>query len=317
MTDSSGPRLQIHVLVGSDEDVQRYEFEPGATIQIGRQPDSDIVMDHPRVSRSHATVYFDGGVWQYSSIGSNGSLIDDSAIKHVIIDDGACIRLGRDGGSLEFHLLEEEDREPGTITAHIVGMKEGDEESVRELWAHCFASVARIARNQMSGTARRMTDEEDVAASVFESLYFSTVQGKFPDLSNRESLWRLVVVMTRRKVADYVNREKAQKRGGGKVRGDSVGPPDSSGGAFDQFVSETPSPESVAMVEEETTRLLDLLPSEEHRQIALCRLEGNSVSETAEMLKLTVRTVERRLQQIRAIWAGELQGSEDSQNDDA
>ena len=124
-------------------------------------------------------------------------------------------------------------------------------------------------------------------------------------------------VMTRRKVADYVNREKAQKRGGGKVRGDSVGPPDSSGGAFDQFVSETPSPESVAMVEEETTRLLDLLPSEEHRQIALCRLEGNSVSETAEMLKLTVRTVERRLQQIRAIWAGELQGSEDSQNDDA
>lgn len=316
MSESSSPRLLIHVHA-DDGEGESLEFETDSTIQIGRQSDSDVVVDHPRVSRSHATVFFDGGVWQFSSIGSNGSFMNDEAVKHVLIEDGTAIRLGRDGGLIEFHTISDDDSgEAGTITAYIGGMKEGDEESVTELWAHCFASVARIARNQMSGTARRMTDEEDVAASVFESLYFSTVQGKLPDLSNRESLWRLIVVMTRRKVADYVNREKALKRGGGRVRGDSIGPPDSAG-AFDQFVSETPSPVKVAMIEEQTDRLLTLLPSDEHRNIALCRLEGNTVTETAETLNLSVRTVERRLQQIRTLWDDELQTADDSVDGEA
>jgi DNA-directed RNA polymerase specialized sigma24 family protein len=315
MPDSSGQRLHIQIVIGMDGDSVQYRvLEPGDVVRIGRLSECDIVMDHPRVSRSHATVFFEGGVWQYSSTGANGSYIDDESVTHVLIEDGTSIRLGRDGGLIEFRFPEDDDSDTGSITAFIGGMKAGDEESVRGLWAHCFASVARIARNQMSGTARRMTDEEDVAASVFESLYFSTVQGKLPDLSNRESMWRLIVVMTRRKVADYVNREKALKRGGGKVRGDSIGPPDSSGGAFDHFVSEAPSPMSIAMIEEETTRLLELLPSEEHRKIALCRLEGNTVTETAELLELSIRTVERRLMQIRTAWDDEMQNTGDSQD---
>lgn len=313
MSQSSGPPLLIRVLL--DGEVRAtYEFDSDTTIQVGRQADADVVVEHPKVSRSHATVFFDGGVWQFSSLGSNGSFVDDDddPVRHLFIDDETEVRLGRGGGLLQFQIVVPDDSaEAGTITHYIGGMKDGDEESVRELWAHCFASVARIARNQMSGTARRMTDEEDVAASVFESLYFSSVQGKLPDLSNRESLWRLIVVMTRRKVADYVNREKALKRGGGKVRGDSIGPPDSAG-AFDQFVSETPSALSVAMIEEQTDRLLMLLPSDEHRSIAVCRLEGNTVTETAEELGLSVRTVERRLQQIRTVWDQELQNSDDS-----
>ena len=35
-------------------------------------------------------------------------------------------------------------------------------------------------------------DEEDVAASVMESLFFGAEQGRFPNLADRDELWRRV-----------------------------------------------------------------------------------------------------------------------------
>ena len=309
-----GPQLMIRVLTDGKH-LSTQEYDADTSIQIGRHSECDIVINDPKVSRSHATAFFDGGVWQLSSVGSTGSYVVETGRKfnHALIDDEMQVRLGKTRNVLEFCIVrdDEDDGSTGSITLDIRGAKSGDEQSVQRLLEKCFASVARMARNQMSGAARRMSDEEDVAASVFESLYFSLVQGKLPELSDRQSLWRLISVMTRRKVADYVNRERAQKRGGGKVRGDSIGPPDAAS-PFDRFVGDAPTPVVNAIVEEQTTMLLKMLPSDEHRNIALCRLEGNTVTETAEILNLSVRTVERRLQQIRTTWDEELRKSDDS-----
>ena len=50
-------------------------------------------------------------------------------------------------------------------------------------------------------------------------------------------------------------------------------------------------------------RLLDLLPDDQMRQIALLKMEGHGNGEVAEMLDLSLRTVERRLGLIRRLWA--------------
>ena len=56
------------------------------------------------------------------------------------------------------------------------------------------------------------------------------------------------------------------------------------------------------MVADETQSLLDSLPDSTAKRIVLLRLEGYTQEEIAAELKCNVRTVERRLKQIRELW---------------
>jgi hypothetical protein len=64
---------------------------------------------------------------------------------------------------------------------------------------------------KLLGAPRGMADEEDVALSAFDSFCRGAEQGRFPQLSDRDDLWRLLFVITERKAIDLVNHEKAQK----------------------------------------------------------------------------------------------------------
>ena len=114
--------------------------------------------------------------------------------------------------------------------------------------------------------------------------------------------------MTRHTTVDSIHQERREKRGGGKVRGDSLGMFDlksegSGASAFDNFTSDEPTPETIIAVNEKMESLLSKLPDDQHRQIVLMRLEGYSNNEIATTLNSSLRTVERRLQQIRDLWS--------------
>jgi DNA-directed RNA polymerase specialized sigma24 family protein len=63
-----------------------------------------------------------------------------------------------------------------------------------------------------------------------------------------------------------------------------------------------PTPEFVAMVDEECERLLQALGDEELRRIAVWKLEGLTNEEIAERMSCITRTVERKLKRIRDKW---------------
>ena len=131
-------------------------------------------------------------------------------------------------------------------------------------------------------------------------------EGRFPELANRDNLWRLLVVMTARKTINYIHHERRQKRGGGTVRGDSIMPlsdSDSSPPGFDRFMADEPTPEFTAQVTEEAEQRLQSLGDETLRSIAIWKMEGYTNAEIAEMLSCTPRTVERKLQTIRTNWS--------------
>ena len=46
---------------------------------------------------------------------------------------------------------------------------------------------------------RRASDEEDVALSAFQSFYQGIARGRFPQLEDRDNLWRLLITITARK----------------------------------------------------------------------------------------------------------------------
>ena len=54
-----------------------------------------------------------------------------------------------------------------------------------------------------------------MALSAFDSFCRNAERGRFPQLADRDSLWRLLVVITARKAAHLVRDETRQKRGGG------------------------------------------------------------------------------------------------------
>ena len=60
-----------------------------------------------------------------------------------------------------------------------------------------------------------------------------------------------------------------------------------------------------AIVAEQLHNLLELLPDEELKQIAIARMEGQTNKEIAGRLGCKLRTIERRVAYIRVIWKEE------------
>lgn len=185
----------------------------------------------------------------------------------------------------------------GSITHWIREIQDGNHEVAQALWERYFAKLVQLARTELRGAKRQMADEEDVAISVFDSFCRAAEGGRFPDLADRDSLWRLLVRMTARKAID-VRRRETRLRRGGPVKAELTGEPTGEE-ALAVAIGDTPSPEFAAMMAEELRSLLDLLDDGELRAIALGKMEGYSNEELAERLDCSVRTVERRLSLIR------------------
>ena len=297
--------LIVH-LVGSP---RKWEVPVGSTIRIGRGPDNDISLAHQRVSRSHAVLHYEDGHWTCSCFGRNGTIVRGGNVENFEVEDGLMVQFG--GGTapvLHFQLagLDRDDPETAAVTNWLRRLNTGDRDALGDIWGRYFPRVVNLARVRLQARYRRMADEEDVALSVFQSLVDGVEQGKFPDLQNRDNLWRLLAVITSRKAVDRVQHERRQKRGGGDVRGDSIFLDETAeAGGFARFADDDPTPDLALDLAERADAMLDALPTDEHRRIAELRLEGHDNAEIAELLDINVRKVQRRLEDIRSEWQAE------------
>jgi DNA-directed RNA polymerase specialized sigma24 family protein len=195
-----------------------------------------------------------------------------------------------------------------SITGWLGELKDGDQAAAQPLWERYFAKLVAVARSKLKRlpTAGADEDEEDAALSAFNSFCTGAARGKFPQLTDRDDLWRLLVVITARKAMAQANRNARQKRGGGRVVSEAVlfghaGPEQTLAG-LEQVASEGPTPEFAAMMAEQCRILLDALGDDSLRQVALCRMEGYNNDEIADQLGCARRTVARRLELIRQTW---------------
>jgi RNA polymerase sigma factor (sigma-70 family) len=196
-----------------------------------------------------------------------------------------------------------------SVSEWIASLKHGDSEAVQQLWKKYSTALLRLARSRIKNLSQRAADEDDVAQSVFISLCRGASAGRFANVTNRDELWWLLVAMTVQKTIDLARKEQAQKRGAGRVQSEvTVSYPKGGSGDFslDSLVGNHPTPELLAIMDEEHRRLMAMLRNDQLRKIALWRIEGYTVGEVAERLAITSRSVERKLQLIRGAWATEL-----------
>src|SRR5262249_46355029 len=143
-------------------------------------------------------------------------------------------------------------------TRWLEALQEGDSAAAQRLWERYFPRLVGLARVRLRGLKGRVADEEDVALSALNSFYCNAKQGRFPQLADRGSLWRLLMVITARKAGRLMRAEGRLKRGGAAtvVAGAAAEADDY---LLAQLFSREPTPDLAAQVAEEYQRLLGLL----------------------------------------------------------
>src|SRR5262249_15763751 len=93
------------------------------------------------------------------------------------------------------------------VTVWLEGLPCGDETVARRIWHQYVERRLAFARKRLSAGNRRIADEDDLAVSAFFSLCHRLERGEFPDLRDREGLWRLLTTIIARKAAEEVRRQ--------------------------------------------------------------------------------------------------------------
>jgi DNA-directed RNA polymerase specialized sigma24 family protein len=187
----------------------------------------------------------------------------------------------------------------GDITQWIRQMKAGERQVVQHLWQGYFQRLVDVARRNLVALPRPARDASDVALSAFDSFIRGAEQGRFPKLEDRDDLWQLLVVITKRKAADriaFAHRDRRDCRRHAE---------DEDGSLLRGLLSREPDPAFEAQVGEECQRLLACLRNDELRQIAVRKMEGFTNEEIAEQFGIALASVGRRLALIRDAWIDE------------
>jgi DNA-directed RNA polymerase specialized sigma24 family protein len=182
----------------------------------------------------------------------------------------------------------------GSVTHWIRLLEAGEHEAAQPLWERYFSSLKALADRKLGGRPPAIADAEDVALSAFDSLCLGLRRGRFPQLEDRDNLWKLLVVITARKAAHLLRDQHSQKRGGLAGNADAI--------PLDEIIGPAPRPDFAAQISEEYERLLAVLPHDDLRRIAGWKLEAYTNAEIAAKLGCARRTVDRKLRLIRGLW---------------
>jgi RNA polymerase sigma-70 factor (ECF subfamily) len=166
-------------------------------------------------------------------------------------------------------------------------VRAGDEEAARELVRKYEAAIrlevrVRLRQRQL----RRYFDSMDICQSVLGSFFVRVALGQF-DLGRPEELLKLLVTMTRNKLAYQVRRQRAKNRDCRRVTDVPV----------QEVEAGVPGPGQVAAGREALEQFRARLSAEE-RRLADLRAQGRAWAEIAQYMGGTPQA--RRVQLARA-----------------
>src|SRR5262245_31900300 len=105
----------------------------------------------------------------------------------------------------------------GSVTQFFGRLRAGERGAADELWQRYCPRLLALARKTLAGRLPRGADAEDAVQSAFVSFWQRAEGGKFVGAIDRNQLWNLLGLITVRKALKQLERERAEKRGGGRV----------------------------------------------------------------------------------------------------
>jgi DNA-directed RNA polymerase specialized sigma24 family protein len=179
-----------------------------------------------------------------------------------------------------------------SVTEWVDQLKNRDPHAAQMLWERYFRRLVGLARKRLENAPRRAADEQDVAQEAIASVFRGVEEGRFPQLADRDDLWRLLVTVTVRKAAWRQRHDNRHKRRV-EINPDVV---------LEEIVALEPTQEFLVEVADECQRLLSCLRDPDLVEVARDKMEGYTSAEIAVRRHTALRTIERRLKLIRRIW---------------
>lgn len=162
----------------------------------------------------------------------------------------------------------------------------GDQDAAGELYVRYARQLARLADQHLSAKLAARLDGADIMQSAFRTFFRRCSEGHF-QVNSASQIWRLLVRITRRKVAAKARFHTADRR---SVNAEAPG-----GNAWlPEALARDPSPEDAATFVDLIEMVLrDLKPL--HVQVLQLWLELDDTAEIAARLGCSTRTVERAI----------------------
>lgn len=198
------------------------------------------------------------------------------------------------------------DSAPGEVTQWLDGFRAKEPQAQAFIFRRYLPKLTAYARNKVLGENRRLTVAEgstDAYTQAFMDLCDEVHDDPTIPLSNHKDLERLLRRRTESRALDILRKAMAQKRGGGRVVGESdlVGEDGEFGGLMDLLATE----ENARLLEESCEEMFAALPDDLHRQVARIRVDDPDCTDAqvAKQVGVSVSTVKRILKKIREVWA--------------
>jgi RNA polymerase sigma-70 factor (ECF subfamily) len=185
-------------------------------------------------------------------------------------------------------------------------IRAGDESAAAELVRQYEPLIRREVRLHLEDQRLcRLFDSMDVCQSVLASFFVRAAVGQY-DLENPENLLKLLVRMTRNKLASAARRQRRKRRDQRRLAADGFK-------IIASLADDQPSPSRQIASKELLERFLHELGSEE-RQLVELRSQGMAWADVAQQLGGTAQA--RRMQLSRAVdRVARRLGLEDSQHE--
>ncbi len=187
------------------------------------------------------------------------------------------------------------------IANYFAKLEADEPDAVEPLCTLYYEKLAAIARRRFGSFPLRVIDEYAIANDVLQAFHARARRGEFATIREPSGLLLVLSQLTRDRVVDAIRRQTAQKRGGGRIRGNSIFSPTDGqrSGDFDRFRGEQETPSTKEIATEQIQQLLDKLSDSDLRTILVLRYEGLTNEEIAEQMQLSIATVERKRRRIR------------------
>jgi RNA polymerase sigma-70 factor, ECF subfamily len=168
----------------------------------------------------------------------------------------------------------------------------GESDAATLLFLRYAERLGSLAWIQLGGDLTSRFDPDDIVQSVFRTFFRRAAQGLY-DVPEGQDLWKLLLVIALQKIRDASSFHRAAKRDVRTTR---------SGEASDRKIERRPTQNETDLAELRMMleEILGGLPATQ-RVIVELRIDGFQIDEIAEKTGRSRRTVERGLQEFRAL----------------
>jgi DNA-directed RNA polymerase specialized sigma24 family protein len=176
-----------------------------------------------------------------------------------------------------------------TITNLLPLLRDKDNDAATAIYKRFIVRVIELVRTKMNFRTDAALSEE-IAHEVLTELILRADRNhanSWPRLETRQDVLQIIVRKIGDNLADRARAVTAKKRGGGLTVT-----------ALDAYCESIAKAENSA-IKEEYDRVLTLAPSEVHRTLIHLMLQGHTLTECAAALGINVRTVQRKLDDLR------------------